>query len=139
MAIPVGRREITIAPYGFLGAYYALSGGGDPGAHFGFGVEGRFFPIPKREAEAGPIVVEVVKRVIVTANRIEIREKIQFKPNEAVIEGVSFPLLEEIAGVIKHNPQIRKLRIEDTRAPTATRRSTRSSRRAARAPSALTS
>lgn len=112
VAIPVGRREITIAPFGFLGAYYGISGGADPGAHFGFGVEGRFFPVAKREAEAGPIVVEVLKRVVVTANRIEIREKIQFKPNEAVIEGVSFSLLEEIAAVIKRNPQIRKLRIE---------------------------
>lgn len=112
VAIPIGRRELTIAPFGFVGAYYALSGEGDPGAHFGFGVEGRFFPIEKHEEQAGAVVVEVMKRVVVTADHIEIREKIQFKPNEAVIESVSFSLLDEIAGVIKRNPQIKKLRIE---------------------------
>jgi outer membrane protein OmpA-like peptidoglycan-associated protein len=111
VAIPIGRRELTIAPFGFGGLYYGFSGE-DPAAHFGFGVEARFFPVEKREAEAGAVVVEVLKRVVVTADRIEIREKIQFKPNEAVIESVSFSLLDEIASVIKRNPQIKKLRIE---------------------------
>jgi OOP family OmpA-OmpF porin len=45
-------------------------------------------------------------------NKIEIREKIQFEYNQAVIREVSFDLMDEIAQVIKKNPQIRKLRIE---------------------------
>lgn len=110
-AIPAGRREVTLAPYGFAGVAYGFTGGG-AGAYFGAGFEGRFFPVQKREDTSGPIVVEVMKRVVVVANHIDIREKIQFKPNEAVIESVSFSLLDEIATVIKRNPQIKKLRIE---------------------------
>lgn len=42
IAIPIQEMELTIAPYGFLGITY-----GDVGLHphFGFGVEGRFFPL----------------------------------------------------------------------------------------------
>jgi outer membrane protein OmpA-like peptidoglycan-associated protein len=110
IAIPIGRRELTIAPYGFGGVAYGFSGG-DPGAHFGLGVEGRFFPIQKWEKQSGT-VVEAPRRVAVAADHIDIREKIQFKPNEAEIETASYSLLDEIAGVIKGNPQIKKLRIE---------------------------
>jgi len=111
VAIPIGRRELTIAPFAFGGVAYELAGGA-PGAHLGIGVEGRFFPIQRWEDESGRVVVEAPKRVVVAADHIDIREKIQFKPNEAVIESASFSLLDEIAGVIKNNPQIRKLRIE---------------------------
>jgi OOP family OmpA-OmpF porin len=45
-------------------------------------------------------------------NKIEIREKIQFEYNKAVILPVSFDLLAEIAKVIKENPHIKKLQIE---------------------------
>lgn len=110
IAIPIGRRELTIAPYGFGGIAYPFSG--DPGAHFGFGAEGRFFPIEKiDEATAAP-VVEAPKRVVVEANKVEIKEKIQFRHNEAVIESASDSLLAEIASVIKSSPQLKKLRIE---------------------------
>lgn len=111
IAVPLGRRELTIAPYGFGGVFYAFSGG-DPGGHFGLGVEARVFPFETLEDEARAPVVQPPKRVVVAANRIEIREKIQFKLNEAVIESVSDSLLAEVASVIKSNPQIRKLRIE---------------------------
>ena len=62
---------------------------GDPGAYFGFGVEGRFFPLEKIDEESAVPVVEAPKRVVVAANKVEIREKIQFKHNEAVIESAS--------------------------------------------------
>lgn len=111
IAIPLGRRELTIAPFGFGGVAYGLSGGG-AGATFGAGVEGRFFPIQKWEEEEKRTIVEAPRRVTVAADHIDIKEKIQFKPNEAVIERASYSLLDEIAGVIKSNPQIRRLRIE---------------------------
>lgn len=109
--IPIGRRELTIAPYGFGGVAYAFAGG-DPGAHFGLGVEARFFPIEKIDEDDVKPVVEAPKRVVVAADKVEIREKIQFRHNEAVIESVSDSLLAEIASVIKKNTQIKRLRIE---------------------------
>ena len=109
-AIPIGRREITIAPHAFGGALYPLSEG-DTAAYLGFGVEGRLFPLAKREEKAAGAVV-APKRVLVAADRIEIKEKIQFRTNEAVIESVSFSLLDEIAGVITRNPQLKIIRIE---------------------------
>ena len=44
IAIPIknGEMELTIAPYGFLGAMYGDNGGRP---YFGAGVEGRFFPL----------------------------------------------------------------------------------------------
>lgn len=106
-AIPAGKREVTIAPFAFGGALY---GGGPSAGYFGFGVEGRFFPIEHEDVRDRPS--EGPRRVVVAADRIEIREKIQFRQNEAIIEAVSFSLLEEIATVIKRNPQIEKIRID---------------------------
>ncbi|HQY60953.1 MAG: hypothetical protein IPF92_28250 [Myxococcales bacterium] len=42
IAVPIQEMELTIAPYGYAGVAY---GGGFTGAHFGFGGEGRFFPL----------------------------------------------------------------------------------------------
>ncbi|MBK8215167.1 MAG: hypothetical protein IPK71_15615 [Myxococcales bacterium] len=42
IAIPIKEMELTIAPYGYGGPAY---GDIDLRAHFGFGVEGRFFPL----------------------------------------------------------------------------------------------
>ncbi len=42
ISIPIQEMELTIAPYGFAGLAYANGGAG---AHFGFGGEGRFFPL----------------------------------------------------------------------------------------------
>lgn len=44
IAIPIKEMELTIAPYGFGGPAYG-DGWGGVRAHFGFGVEGRFFPL----------------------------------------------------------------------------------------------
>jgi len=42
IAIPIKEFELTVAPYGYGGIAY---GDLDLRAHFGFGVEGRFFPL----------------------------------------------------------------------------------------------
>lgn len=108
--IPVGRAELTLAPYVFGGVFYPL-GDGDVGAHFGAGGEVRIFPLHVPDPEH-PEVVRKERRVVLAADHIDIKEKIQFRPNEAVIDPVSDPLLDEIAAVIKENPQIELLRIE---------------------------
>lgn len=108
--IQAGRVELTIAPYLFGGAFYPF-GGGDAGAHFGAGTELRIFPIHAPDPDH-PEVVRKERRVTLAADHIDIKEKIQFRPNEAVIDPVSDPLLDEIAAVIKENPQIEVLRIE---------------------------
>jgi outer membrane protein OmpA-like peptidoglycan-associated protein len=52
------------------------------------------------------------KRVEISADRIAITEKIQFDFNAATIKPESHALLDEIADVIKANPQLRKISIE---------------------------
>lgn len=60
-------------------------------------------PPPKKEPP---------KRVVLTKEKIQINEKIQFDLNKAVIKQVSFDLLSEVADVINKNPQVKKIRIE---------------------------
>jgi outer membrane protein OmpA-like peptidoglycan-associated protein len=52
------------------------------------------------------------KRVEVTADQIVITEKIQFDTNKSTIKPESHGLLDEIVGVFKDNPQLRKVSIE---------------------------
>jgi outer membrane protein OmpA-like peptidoglycan-associated protein len=52
------------------------------------------------------------QRVVVKKDRIEIKEKIQFDFDKATIKPESHDLLNEIVGVIKKNPQIKRLSIE---------------------------
>ncbi len=59
-----------------------------------------------------PVEAAAPPRVEVRDNKIEIHEKIQFDYDKAVIKDVSFGLMNEIADVIKKNPQIKKIRIE---------------------------
>jgi outer membrane protein OmpA-like peptidoglycan-associated protein len=61
-----------------------------------------------------PVVAAVAEppRVEVRDNTIEIREKIQFELDKAVIMPVSFDLLNEIASVIQKNPHIKRIQIE---------------------------
>lgn len=51
-------------------------------------------------------------RVVVTRTKIEIKEKIFFEVNKAVIEAISFALLDEVALVINDHPHITRIRIE---------------------------
>ncbi|NOY27818.1 MAG: OmpA family protein [Oligoflexia bacterium] len=60
-------------------------------------------------------VVEVVlvpSRVVVTADRIELREKVFFDLDKASIRPESFPLLDEVVAVMRQNTEIRRVRIE---------------------------
>lgn len=60
-------------------------------------------------------VVEIVlvpSRVVVTTERIELREVVNFDLNKATIQSSSFALLDEVAQVMRENPQIKMLRIE---------------------------
>jgi OOP family OmpA-OmpF porin len=59
-------------------------------------------PPPKPEPE---------RRVQLKKDRIVINEKIQFAYNSARILEASHSLLDEIAGVLKQNPQVKKLEI----------------------------
>jgi outer membrane protein OmpA-like peptidoglycan-associated protein len=50
-------------------------------------------------------------RVIVTKNAIQILDKIYFDTNKATIKKVSFSLLDEIAKVIRDNPDIKVIEV----------------------------
>ena len=63
-------------------------------------------PPPPEEPPAPPARVEV------RDNKIEIKEKIQFEYNKAVILPASFGLLDEIKDVITKNAHIKKIAIE---------------------------
>jgi outer membrane protein OmpA-like peptidoglycan-associated protein len=51
-------------------------------------------------------------RVVIERSRIRIAEKIFFEYNKAVIQPLSYELLQEIAGVIQDHPNVTKIRIE---------------------------
>jgi OOP family OmpA-OmpF porin len=65
-------------------------------------------PPPKEEPPPPP----APKRVEVTADKIVIREKIQFDLDKATIKPDSHGLLDEIVQVIQDNPHILKISIE---------------------------
>lgn len=66
---------------------------------------------PEPEAAPAP-EPEPDKRVEVRDNKIVINEKVQFEFNSAKIMAVSHSLLDEVAKVIKENPQIKKIQVE---------------------------
>lgn len=55
---------------------------------------------------------ETRKRVVISADKIVITEKIQFDVEAATIKPESHGLLDEITAVIQSNPQLRKISIE---------------------------
>src|SRR5262245_15105385 len=65
---------------------------------------------PPAQAEAAP--APPPPRVEVRDNKIVIREKVQFEVDRAMLKTASFSLLDEVADVIKANPQIRRIAIE---------------------------
>ena len=69
-------------------------------------------PPPAPKPEPPPPPPPKPKRVEVTADQIVIHDKILFEVNKAVIREESHALCDEIAQVIKDNPQIKKLSIE---------------------------
>jgi OOP family OmpA-OmpF porin len=68
--------------------------------------------LPITSTPAAPKVAEAPPRVEVRDNKIEIHEKIQFDYDKAVNKDASFSLMNEIADVIKKNPQLKHIRIE---------------------------
>lgn len=60
-------------------------------------------------------IVEIVlepSRVVVTTERIELREKVFFDLNKATIKPESFPLLDDVVSVLEDHPELKRLRIE---------------------------
>jgi OmpA-OmpF porin, OOP family len=51
-------------------------------------------------------------RVVLTASSIKIAEKVQFKLGSAELLPESFGLLDEVAGVMRENPQIARVQVE---------------------------
>ena len=51
-------------------------------------------------------------KVVVTMTKIEIMDMVYFETNKADIKKVSFDILNQVASVMKANPQITKLRVE---------------------------
>lgn len=51
-------------------------------------------------------------RVVLTASSIEIKDKVQFEFGKSELLPVSFPLLNDVAAVLKDNPQIELLQVE---------------------------
>ena len=66
-------------------------------------------PPPEPEPEPEP---EPQKRVELRDNAIVINEKVQFKVASSKILDVSHDLLNEVADVIKKNPQIKKIEVQ---------------------------
>lgn len=76
------------------------------------------FAVTGNEAAPAPVVpkpapvVPKPKKVNVQKNKIVIDEKVQFENDKAVILPASHALLDEVVGVIKENPQIKKVLVE---------------------------
>jgi outer membrane protein OmpA-like peptidoglycan-associated protein len=51
-------------------------------------------------------------RAVVTQEKIEILEKVFFNTAKTTIQALSYPLLDEVAGILKEYPDIRSLRVE---------------------------
>jgi outer membrane protein OmpA-like peptidoglycan-associated protein len=78
-------------------------------------------PAPEvAKKEPCPAGNEGAKKAVLTATRIEIKEQVLFATGKADILAPSFPLLEEVAGILKAHPEITRLRIDghtDNRGP----------------------
>jgi outer membrane protein OmpA-like peptidoglycan-associated protein len=104
------HRKLRTVGFGLLLAAVPLAGCGpivfsDGGA---LAITGTAPPPP----EAEPPPPEPEKRVEVRDNKIVINEKVQFEFDSAKILPVSHDLLNEVAQVIKDNPQIKKIEVE---------------------------
>lgn len=68
-------------------------------------------PIAIVAARPGPLEGAAKPRVELRDDRIEIREKVQFDFDRATIKQVSHSLLDEVAALIKKNPQLKKVEV----------------------------
>ena len=129
---PPGMLEITVVgPDGQpVDARLSLDGGDrgrtegqayqvkvSPGAHQvrasanGYRVAEVTVDLESGTREAVVLVMEP-SQVVVTTEQVELREKVQFDTNLTTIKPESFPLLEEVARVLKEHPELTRLRIE---------------------------
>lgn len=104
------RRSVGLFAVGLLSASFVMAGcapriwSDDSGmAILGTAPEPEAAPAPEPEPQ---------KRVEVRDNKIVINEKVQFEFDSAKIKEESHDLLNEVAKVIKENPQIKKLLVE---------------------------
>ncbi len=104
------RRSVGLLSAGLMVASLALAGCGPRvwQDNAGLAILGS---APAPEAAPAP-EPEPEKRVEVRDNKIVINEKVQFEFDSAKIKSVSHSLLDEVAKVIKENPQIKKIEIE---------------------------
>ncbi len=104
------RRSVGLFTAGLLAASFALAGCAPRmwSDDAGFAVVGSG-PAPEAAPAPEP---EPQKRVEVRDNKIVINEKVQFELDSAKILEVSHSLLNEVAKVIKENPQIKEILIE---------------------------
>lgn len=104
------RRSVGLFAAGLLAASFAMAGCAPRmwADDAGFAVVGT---APAPEAVAAP-EPEPEKRVEVRDNKIVINEKVQFEFDSAKIMAESHSLLDEVAKVIKENPQIKEILVE---------------------------
>lgn len=104
------RRSVGLFNAGILAASFAMAGCAPRmwSDDAGFAIVGT---APAPEAAPAP-EPEPEKRVEVRDNKIVINEKVQFELDSAKILEVSHSLLQEVAKVIKENPQIKEILIE---------------------------
>lgn len=104
------RRSVGLFNAGILAASFAMAGCAPRmwSDDAGFAIAGS---APAPEAAPAP-EPEPEKRVEVRDNKIVINEKVQFELDSAKILPESHSLLDEVAKVIKENPQIKELQVE---------------------------
>lgn len=103
-----GRRRFKLAG-GLLVLTVFLGGCGGTMTFQGsnaFAVGGHQAAVP------APAPAPAPAHVAVRDNKIEIDEKIQFEHDKATILPVSFALMDEVAKVMKENPQLKKVLVE---------------------------
>lgn len=104
------RRSVGLFSAGLVAASIVMGGCGPRiwSDNAGLAIVGT---APEPEAAPAP-EPEPQKRVEVRDNKIVINEKVQFEFDSAKIKTVSHDLLNEVAKVIKENPQIKKILVE---------------------------
>ncbi|MEQ1508374.1 MAG: OmpA family protein, partial [Myxococcota bacterium] len=113
-----------------------VSGGSDqrfelaPGAYHVTGSAAGYDPV-SQDVTVGPdgasvdlvVTPSAGAKIVVSRDKIDLRESIRFRTASATIDPASFPLLDQVVTVLRDYPEIRKLRIEghtDSRGADAT-------------------
>jgi outer membrane protein OmpA-like peptidoglycan-associated protein len=78
----------------------------------GDGVVDRLDNCPTEKGLAANAGCAQKQLVIITAEKLEILDSVFFKLNKAIIEARSFPLLDNVASILKGHPELKAVRIE---------------------------